>query len=186
VKACIRALFILLAACSSSANALAVTPSVAIGTHVLTLGMPESLVLEQLGTDLHLQRLPGSSSSSWLVSKKVGSTYKAIGSVTFDSQRLTTAIRYWVIEDSSSKSLFYAINEATKSLEHDGLTTCQVSTYGANETTDAPSGGGSGSLDTREIFIDCGVKQVKITLSLSDASGMAPSSIEVAEWLQRR
>jgi hypothetical protein len=148
--------------------------------------MQESTVLEQLGTDLELQHLPGSASSSWLVSKKVGSIYKTMGNVTFDGHKLTTAIRYWEIEKSSSNSLFYAINDATKSLEHNGLTTCHLFTYGASQIIDAPSGGGSGSLDTKEILIDCGVKQIKITLHLSDVLGLDPSSIEVAEWLQSR
>jgi hypothetical protein len=45
---------------------------------------------------------------------------------------------------------------------------------------------GSGSLDTKEILFDCGVKQVKITLNVSDTPGMSPEDIQVTEWLQRK
>jgi hypothetical protein len=108
-----------------------------------------------------------------------------VGSVTFDDHKLTTAIRNWDIQESSSKSLFYAFNEAMKSLEADGLTACRIATYGANQMIDSPTGGGRGSLDTKEILIDCGIKQVKITLNLSDTPGMTPTDIQVSEWLQR-
>jgi hypothetical protein len=49
---------------------------------------------------------------------------------------------------------------------------------------DSPTGPGNGSLNTQEILINCGAKQVKVTLYLSDAPGMNPTEIEVSEWLQ--
>jgi hypothetical protein len=51
---------------------------------------------------------------------------------------------------------------------------------------DSPTGTGSGSFSTQEIFLDCGIKQVKITLYVSDSPGMTPTDIQVSEWLQRK
>ena len=109
-----------------------------------------------------------------------------VDSVTIDDHKLTTAIRNWNIQESSSKLSFDAVSEAVKSLEADGLTACRMATYRANCMIDSPTGTGSGSLDTKEILIDCGVKQVKITLTLPDTPGMTPEDIQVAEWLQRK
>lgn len=156
--------------------------------------MTESAVLEQLGTDFILRRFPAGvkpstsatpSESAWAIQRKTESGFVEVGSVTFDDHKLTTAIRNWDIQESSSKSLFYAVNEAIKSLEADGLTACRIATYGSNRMIDSPTGAGSGSLDINEILIDCGIKQVKVTLSLSDTPGVTPTDIEVSEWLQR-
>ena len=172
-----------------------VTPSITIGTHVLTLGMPESTVLDELGTDFIMRKFPSGVKpasamnppvSAWGAQRKTESGFVMVGSVTFDDHKLTTAIRYWDIQKSSSKSLFYAMNEAMQSLEHDGLTACQIAAYGANRTIDSPNSTGSGSLDTKEILFDCGVKQVKISLNVSDTPGMSPEDIQVTEWLQRK
>jgi hypothetical protein len=116
--------------------------------------------------------------------EKIGSTYKTAGIVEFDDHKLITAIRYWDIEESSGKSLFYAMNAATQSLQSDGMTACQANTNGYTKTIDAPSSGDSGSLDIKKIVIDCGVKQIRISLYLSDTPGTAPTSLEVTEWLQ--
>ncbi len=184
----------LLVWCLTVGLAQTVTPSITIGIHVLKLGMPESTVLEQLGTDLILRKFPAGvkpssakypPQSAWMIQTKTQSGFTVIGSVTFDDHRLTTAIRNWEIQESSSKSLFYAVNSALKELEADGLTACRVATYGASQMIDSPSEGGTGTLDTKEILIHCGMKQVKISLNLSDAPGMSPSSIQVSEWLQR-
>ncbi len=124
----IAVLSIFLATCVLPGGAQTVTPSITIGTHVLTLGMPESKVLEQLGTDLILRKYPAGvrpssakypPESAWGVQRKTESGFAIVGSVTFDDHKLSTAIRNWEIYDSS-KSLFYAVNEAMKSLEADG------------------------------------------------------------------
>lgn len=124
--------------CSLEGGSQTSTPSVAIGSHVLTLGMPESTVLEQLGTDFILRKLPAgvkpigaatSPESAWAIQRKTESGFVEVGTVTFDSHRLTTVIRNWNIQESSSKSFFYAVNEAMKSLEADGLTACRIATY---------------------------------------------------------
>jgi hypothetical protein len=126
MKASIAVLPLFLASqCCATGRTQTVTPSIVIGGHVLTLGMPESRVLEQLGTDFVLRRFPagakpaGAASppeSAWAIQKKVESGFDEVGSVTFDDHKLTTAIRNWDIQQSSSNSLFYAINEATKIL----------------------------------------------------------------------
>lgn len=186
MKASIAVLPLFLAVCCVPGHAQTAPPSITIGTHVLTLGMQESSVLVRLGSDLELKPIGESSSgSSWAISKKVGSTYQLMGSVYFDtSHHLTSAIRNWEVEDTSSKSLFYAISEATKSVESDGPAACNISTVNANQMIQSPSGGGTGSLDTKGVLIDCGSKQISIDLALSDAPGMTPSSIEVVEWLK--
>jgi hypothetical protein len=73
-------------------------PSINIGEHVLTLGMAESTVLDQLGTDLILKKLPAGvkpkgaenpPASAWIVQRKTESGFVEVGSVTFDDHRLT-------------------------------------------------------------------------------------------------
>lgn len=54
MKAHIAVLVTLLAVCYVPASAQTVTPSISIGTHVLTLGMEETTVLEECGDDLKL------------------------------------------------------------------------------------------------------------------------------------
>jgi hypothetical protein len=184
MKARIAALSLLLMVWCAQGSSQRVALSITIGTHVLTLGMPESTVLEQLGTDLELRHLGAGKVSSWMVERKVGSVYKIVGNVVFDSHGLTSAIRYWETDESSGKSLFYAVNEATQSLKHDGLTNCNLSTSSTSRTEDSPSGSGSGSTDTKEVVLDCGAKRIKITLNLSDVPGFVPTQISVTEWLK--
>ena len=122
MKAYFSFLPLFLALCYATGFAQSSRPSITIGTHVLTLGMSESTVLEQLGTDLSLQRV-GNSGSGWTVAKKGDSVYRLMGSVYFDaSHHLASAMRNWDVEDGSSKSLFYAFDAASKSVESDGLT----------------------------------------------------------------
>jgi hypothetical protein len=59
MKARLFVLSLFFAVCCVAGHAQPVKPSISIGTHVLTLGMPEPTVLEQLGTDLILRKFPG-------------------------------------------------------------------------------------------------------------------------------
>ncbi len=186
MKVRVSTFLLLLAVCCASGRAQTVTPSIKIGAHTLTLGMPESSVLEQLGTDLKLRHLGTGSVSSWMVERKVGSVYSVVGNVVFEAHVLTAAIRYWEIQESSSKSLFYALNDAINSAQTEGFNTCAIATNGGSQTMDSPTGEGSGSLNTREITMDCGPKRIKVTMSLSDTPGVVPMSIEVTEWLRRK
>jgi len=164
-------------------------PSVTIGTHVLTLGMNEAAVLGELRGDFTLQSISGSvaQSSSWTVSQKMGpDDFRMVGNVAFTQHKLVDAIRYWHPDEASSKSLFYAMNEAIQSLEREGLTRCQVSTSTAGRVEGSPSGDGAGSVNTKQIVIDCGVKQVTVMLNLSDVPGFTPTDVVVLEWLRRR
>ena len=132
-------LLLLLAVCCTTGHAQTATPSITIGTHMLTLGMLESTVLESLGSNLELRHLGTGKVSSWLVEKKVGEVYKVVGNIAFDGHVLTTAVRYWEIDDSSSKSMFYALNEAMHNAERDGLTSCTIATYGGSQMIDSPA-----------------------------------------------
>lgn len=153
------------------------SPSVTVGTHVLTLGMPESTVLEQLGQDLRLQYLQ----PRWYVSKRVGSAYEIVGHVTFDNHQLNTVTRYWEVNESSSKSFFYAITDAIKSIEHDGMTTCQISSSSETIPMDLPSGRVSNV--NEQVLLSCGVKKVTLLLHLSGTPELA-ENLEVIEELR--
>jgi hypothetical protein len=177
MKTRIFVLFLSLVACSATGFAQAVTPSITIGTHKLTLGMPEDIVLKQLGADLHLLQ---NQSGYWSVLRQKGQVIEAaLGSVAFTDHRLSLATRTWEIDESSIKSLFYAIDAASKELEREGLTNCHISTtvkaFQAGET----------STTSQEVEIDCGIKRVQISLDLADIHGTAPSAnVGVTEILQ--
>lgn len=187
MKVCIAVLLLFLTVWCVPGRAQTATPSITIGAHVFKLGMKESSVLKQFGTDLEfdpIQHPVQGMASGWYVSRKTGPIPGELtGYVYFDaSHHLAAAGRRWEIQDASSKSLFYAISEATKNLERDGLTACQISTHDASQILNSPSS--AGSVDMKEILIDCGIKQIRIDLSLSDVPGMVPSEIEVSEWLK--
>ena len=127
-------LLLVLAMSCATGSTQTVTPSITIGTHVLTLGMAESSVLDQLGSDLELRHLGTGKFSSWMVEHKTGGVYELVGNVVFSERVLSAAIRYWNVEGSSSKSLFYALNDAVNRAESDGYTTCTISTHGDSKT----------------------------------------------------
>lgn len=143
-------LLLLLAVCLSAGFAQPVTPSITIGTHVLTLGMPEATVLDQLGNDLTLKHLsPGmqpnpplpdsSPVSSWLVEKKAGSRFVVVGGVSFKAHQLASASRSWEIDEASSKSLFTRLTLQAKVLSRrdSGIASYQPSTMTILLTTEA-------------------------------------------------
>ncbi|HUV69972.1 MAG TPA: hypothetical protein VMW15_09950 [Terracidiphilus sp.] len=189
MKASIAVLPLFLAMCSAGGFAQAVKPSITIGTHVLTLGMPESTVLEQVGNDLTLRHLPPGSKqgdetnppdSIWLVEEKTGNRFVLLGEVSFTAHKLSSVSRNWEIEISSAKSLFYAIDAASKSLEQEGFTNCQLSTVDRDYTVE------NGSISTRDVELDCGMKGTSISLSSSDAPDTVPTSASVMEWLHSK
>jgi hypothetical protein len=183
MKYLIAVLTLTLALCCVEGSAQTVAPSITIGVHVLKLGMDENTVLAELKEGFQLQQI---SNSDWMISKKVGEYYHMAGEVSFTGHKLTTAIRDWDNGESSSKSLFYALNQATHDLELEGLTECQISTSTQSHLEDSPDGSGSGSIHKQEIMIDCGVKQVVITMFLSDVPDVNPTNIHVQERLRRR
>jgi hypothetical protein len=75
--------------------------------------VPESTVLDGLGTVFIMRKFPSgvkpvsamnSPVSAWGAQRKTESGFEMVGSVTFDYHKLTTAIRYWDIQKSSSES----------------------------------------------------------------------------------
>jgi hypothetical protein len=156
-------------------------PSVTIGTHVLKLGMDETTVLEELGRDFDMQNHSG----SWMAMPRFGHDNVPAGSVRFAAHKLTSAGRYWVVDENSSKSLVYAIHEATASLQRDGFTNCKISTSSESLVVDR-GGPFHGNVTHNSTDMDCGVKGINIFLSLSDVVGDAPVSIEVSEWLRSK
>ena len=188
-------LSLLLPVCAAAAFAQdPVPPSVTLGTHVLTLGMRESKVLQQLGTDLEVTRLPAAAGpvapdtppeSTWTVEKKIESGSVPVGTLRFDNHKLTSAVRYWDIKDSSGKSLYYAVSEAIASLVKEGHTKCRISNYSKAQMADDSSGNGSGTRNSSGVLIDCGPKSVAISLTLSDVSGAVPTQVAVIEQLRK-
>lgn len=175
----IAVLPLFLAVCCAAGRAQTVTPSITFGTHVLKLGMQETVVLEQLGSDFNLRAIRGSAGTTWTVSEHPGSEFKYMGSLFFDSSHhLAFAMRYWEIDDTSSSSFFYALESASKSLEGNGLTNCRVST-----TEKDSSVVGGGNIHVKEILFDCGPEQVSIDQNLSKSADII-SGIGVTERLR--
>jgi hypothetical protein len=152
------------------------TPSITIGTHVLTLGMPESIVLEQLGNDHYLEHLENS--TDWAVFEGVGASDVQVGAVGFKNHLLSGAARIWTTgemigapsTESAGKSLFDAIADAIKDLNHGKLESCQLSTAKNAVFT--------------EVVIDCGRKRVSITQNNRTATAGNTPFTQVVENLK--
>lgn len=182
MKACMVALPLLFAACCAVGRAQAVKPSITIGSHVLTLGTPESSVLEQLGADLHIYPLGKSPNLLWVVQRDNGPEHEVVGEVAFEADHLSFPARIWQVEDNSSKALFYAIDNVEQDLERGGLTRCGLS---AKDTDQIVQGG---SVSTKLVTLNCGVKRIEITLVVWNAPKPG-SNTEVLEsigaWMKK-
>jgi hypothetical protein len=149
--------------------------SITIGTHVLTVGLSESVVMSALRADYRLTQMSGSA-SSWVVEKKAGENYTIVGMVGFSDHRLSGAYRNLEVEQTSAKSLFYAFANATKSLERQGFVDCKLK----SSEQDIPTEGGA--IAARSVSLACGPKWIEMHLVVSDAPDVA-SSIYVSEWI---
>ncbi len=179
------ALLFSLAVCSAVGHAQTIEPSITIGTHTLTLGMPEQVVLNRLGSEFALHSYGRSSKgTAWAITdptKQPGSGFDVVGSLFFDSShRLETVMRDWAIEDTSSSSFFSALDSASKNLERNGLTSCRISTSDKDSSV-----AGGGSIHVRGVYFDCGLLQVSIEQMLSKSAGVA-SGVVVTERLLRK
>ncbi|MFZ0273960.1 MAG: hypothetical protein WB524_11815 [Acidobacteriaceae bacterium] len=177
MKARIAVMLLSLAVCSVPGRTQTPAPSITIGTHVLTLGMQESNLLEQLGSDLTLTRgIPG----VWTISKSAVDVKAPIGSVSFDkTHHLSGATRYWILDHGSSRSVFYALNAATEDLEYGGLVDCHLSTGNKDYSTDGAN------MHFKEIRFDCGAKMITLDFITSDTQVTRPE-VQVTEFLRRR
>jgi len=139
--------------------------------------MPESEVLEQLGNDLILRAVPKGigPGSEWTTITPPEST---LGRVGFTNHRLVSVSRNWDVKTTSARSLFYALDLASKNLEEDGFTNCRLTTGDKNQTVD------KGSVSAQQIDLNCGAKGVTIFLTITDAPNYVSTSMHVREWLR--
>lgn len=175
--------------CSMAGFAQSAAPSLTIGSHALTIGMAESEVLEQLGSDLVLKRIqkgsgPGPepatatpADSTWAVEKNLGGMLVVLGQVSFADHQLLSVSRNLEVKSTSAKSLFYALDLAGKNLEEEGFTNCRLTTVHASYTVD------NGSVSAKQFNLNCGVKGITIYLTTSDAPSYVSTALSVREWM---
>jgi hypothetical protein len=151
--------------------------------------MPESEVLEQLGADMILRTAPKaigpgpelttptSPESTWLVEKNLGGVITVLGQISFAGHQLISVSRNLEVKSTSARSLFYALDLASRNLEDEGFTNCQLTTVRGNYTVE------NGSVSAKQINLSCGMKGVTIYLTTSDAPSYVSTAISVREWM---
>ena len=176
--------------CGVAGFAQSKPPSLNIGPHALRIGLSESEVLDQLGTDLILRKVqkengPGSEltiitppESTYAVEKDLAGVIVLLGEVGFTNHQLVSVSRNWDVKTSSARSLFYALNLASKNLEEEGFTNCKIATGDRSYTVD------KGSVSAQQIDLNCGTKGITLSLAISDAPSFVSTSMHVREWMR--
>jgi hypothetical protein len=176
--------------CASPGFAQSTPPSLTLGPHELRMGLLESEVLDQLGTDLILRKIPkdtGPASefttitppeSNWAVQKDLAGVTIVLGQVGFTNHQLVSVSRNWDVKTTSARSLFSALNLATKDLEEEGFKDCKISTVDRNYRVN------KGGVTAQQIDLNCGVKGITISLAVSDAPNFVSTSMHVREWMR--
>jgi hypothetical protein len=180
---------LVIALSSTMGSAQSAAPSLTLGSHVLKIGMAESEVLEELGSDLILRAAskvvgPGPelsastpAESTWVVEKNLAGMLVVLGQVSFADHQLLSASRNLEVKSTSARSLFYALDLASRNLEEEGFTDCRLTTVRGNYTVD------KGSVSAKQINLNCGIKGITIYLTTSDAPTFVSTAISVREWL---
>jgi hypothetical protein len=75
--------------------------------------------------------------------------------------------------------MIYALDLAGKRLEQ-GFTSLQLSTEDSGYTVE------NGSVSTKQVELNCGVKGETSPLSISDTPDHVPTSLAVEEWLRSK
>ncbi len=170
-------------------SAQSASPSLTIGSHVLKIGMAESEVLEQLGSDLILRTAskvvgPGpeletaaAPDSTWTVEKNLAGMFVVLGQISFANHKLLSVSRNLEVKSTSSRTLFYALDLASRNLEEEGFTNCQLTTVRGSYPVD------KGSVSAKQINLNCGMKGITIYLTTSDAPNFVSTAISVREWM---
>jgi hypothetical protein len=128
--------------------------SIDIGGVPLKLGMPQGVVLQQLGGPFDLQESAGKSSTSWLVTQKAHPR-AAVASVSFKEQKLTFVSKIWTVnEPDTEAALGNALFGAVSSFEQEGKTGCTIKTGQSQGPT----------VERKTIFIICGQKHLQIDI----------------------
>jgi hypothetical protein len=181
--------FLIVSVCSVAGFAQSPHPTLTIGPHVLTTGMPESEVLDQLGADLILKAVqkgigPGSElptitppESTWLVEKDLAGMIIVLGQVGFANHKLVSVSRNWDVKTTSARSLFSALDFASRNLDEEGFTNCKLATADGSYAVD------KGSVSAQKIDLNCGTKGIIISLTISDAPNYISTSMHVWEWM---
>jgi hypothetical protein len=178
---------LVLAVCSVAGFTQSASPSLSLGSHVLTIGMAESEVLEQLGGDLIIKTVPKGvepgpelatstpPESTWAVEKNLAGMFVVLGQVSFAHHQLISVSRNQEVKSTSARSLFNTLDLASRQLEEDGFTNCRLSTVHGNYTVD------NGSVSAKQINLNCGVKGITIYLTTSDAPRFVSTAMSVRE-----
>ena len=181
--------FLIVSVCSVAGLAQSPQPTLTIGPHALRTGMPESEVLAQLGTDLILKAVqkglgPGwelpaitPPESTWLVEKDLAGMIIVLGQVGFTNHKLVSVSRNWDVKPTSARSLFSAVELASKNLEEEGFTNCRLATSDGSQAVD------KGSVSLQKIDLNCGTKGISLSLTISDAPNYVSTSMHVWEWM---
>jgi hypothetical protein len=181
--------FLIVSVCSVAGFAQSAAASLTIGPHVLTIGMPESEVLELLGTDLIL-RVPNGlgpgpelmastrPESIWTVEKDLGGMISVLGQIGFADHQLVSVSRNLEVKTTSARSLFNALDLASKNLEDEGFTNCRLTTGDSSRMVDR------GSVSAKQINLNCGKKGITIYLTTSDAPNYLSTAMSVKEWMR--
>lgn len=150
--------------------------------------MAESEVLEQLGGDLILKTVPKGvgpgpelataipPDSTWVVEKNLAGMFVVLGQVSFAHHQLISVSRNLEVK-STARSLFNALDLASRKLEEDGFTNCRLSTVQGIYPVD------KGSVSAKQINLDCGMKGITIYLTTSDAPNFVSTAMSVREWM---
>lgn len=145
--------------------------SVGIGGVRLKLGMPQGVVLQQLGDSFDLQKAAGKSSTNWLVTQK-GHPQAAVASVSFKEQKLTFVSKIWTVNEPNTEAgLGNALFGAVTSFEQEGKTGCTIKTGQSQEP----------AMERKTIFIICGQKHLQIDMFRIGQQGETASISEVLQ-----
>jgi hypothetical protein len=189
MKSCTSLAPFLLTLCTLAGLAQSASPSLSFGSHALTIGMAESEVLEQLGSDLILKTVPKGvgpgpelatatpPDSTWAVEKNLAGMFVVLGQVSFANHQLISVSRNLEVKSTSAKSLFYALDLAAKHLEEEGFPNCRLSTAHGSYPVD------KGSVSAKQINLNCGMKGITIYLTTSDAPDFVSTAMSVREWM---
>jgi len=141
----------------------------------LKLGMPQAIVLQQLGRSYDLKEAQGATEkwSLWAIDEK-GSSSIFRGSVSFNDGKVSNITRSWSDDEPNTKAgLANALYGAFSNFEREGKEACTITTdHGQNPGT-----------ESKIVFLRCGRKRIEIVLIRIDQQ---PESAIVQEVLDSR
>lgn len=130
--------------------------SIDIGGVRLKIGMPENIVLQQLGASFDLHEGPaGEAFTEWLITVK-GSLKSAVGNVCFQASKLSCVYKNWTVNEPRTEAGFAnALYGAVSSFEGEGRTKdCTLETGQSLEPT----------MQRKDVSIICGHKRLYVNV----------------------